>query len=614
MSFWERYSRRQITRRRALAATGGAAAAAALLAACGGDSGDTGGQSQESGLRATPNDTTNQAKQGGVLRHFATAEPPGFEVYPSTATNVLSQALWTYPRLLKFKPGKHPDFASGDVEGDAAERYELTGDNLQLTFKMRRGMKWDSRAPTSGREIDATDVAATWEKFSSLSATRGQVLYSVAPESPVESLTTPDNQTVVVKLHHPDPAILAIFAQFNAFILMPREAGSGFNSRNETRGYGPYLLTKYEPSVSKTWTKNPDYYVKDRPFIDTVEVPLVPEYATRLSQFRAGGIWTHVAQPNDILQTKKDLPDLVLMQTGEFARTLERMMIFGYAGDSPWKDQRLRQALQMTNDVQAYEDVVTSSSLFTAEGLQVPVRVHSAVPAGWDGFWLNPLDERAFGPNAKYMRPDPAEAKKLLSAAGHPDGLTSSLFFAGGTQYGTIYQRTAQIIPGLAREAGITLRAEAKEYSSDYLPNYRYSYIEAPHTGFNGVMLKTHGSDQATLPKTLFDLYNPAGRHYSHMSPTGTNIMDGDPEINSMIERILKEFDSKAQQSLVHDLQRRLAEKAYAIPVSVAYQAHSLVWPVIQNYGLYTQHFAGVGIVEADLHQWIDPTKKPLAS
>jgi ABC-type transport system substrate-binding protein len=302
------------------------------------------------------------------------------------------------------------------------------------------------------------------------------------------------------------------------------------------------------------------------------------------------------------------------MQTGEFARTLERMMIFGYAGDSPWKDQRIRQALQMTNDVAAYEDVVTSSSLFEAEGLQVPIRVHSAVPAGWDDFWLNPLDEKVFGPNAKYMKPDPAEAKKLLSAAGHPNGVESTLYFSAPPQYGNPYQQMPQIIPGLAREAGIMLRAEGKEYSSDYLPNYRYSYIEPPHTGFNGVMLKTHGSDQATLPKTLFDLYNPKGRHYSHMSPTGTDIPKGDPEINAMLERILLEFDVKAQQSLVHDLQRRLAEKAYAIPVSAAYQAHSLVWPVIQNYGLYTAHFAGTGVVEAEIHEWIDATKRPLAS
>ena len=62
------------------------------------------------------------------------------------------------------------------------------------------------------------------------------------------------------------------------------------------------------------WAKNPDYYVKGRPFPDRLERALVPEYATRLAQFKAGNIHTFVAANEDIVQAKKDVPKSLIYQ------------------------------------------------------------------------------------------------------------------------------------------------------------------------------------------------------------------------------------------------------------------------------------------------------------
>ena len=42
------------------------------------------------------------------------------------------------------------------------------------------------------------------------------------------------------------------------------------------------------------------------------------------------------------------------------------------------------------------------------------------VGAVWEGYWVDPLDEKKFGPNSKYFKLNIAEAKKLMTAAGFP--------------------------------------------------------------------------------------------------------------------------------------------------------------------------------------------------
>ena len=83
-----------------------------------------------------------------------------------------------------------------------AESWEISPDQLTLTFKLRQGVKWDSRAPTNGRALDAQDVIKSWEKFTPSTPASRATAYDAtsAPTAPILSLTAPDNRTVVIKL------------------------------------------------------------------------------------------------------------------------------------------------------------------------------------------------------------------------------------------------------------------------------------------------------------------------------------------------------------------------------------------------------------------------------
>jgi ABC-type transport system substrate-binding protein len=615
--YWQQFQEARINRRRILArsAAAGAAFAAAGVVGCGGGDGSDGGDEGDSGgLVYRPRDTTNRAKAGGTMRDLITTDVVSFDPLSSSSFNTQSSvAYFTYPRLLKFVTEKYPNRATGDSTGDLAESYELSGDKLQITFKLRRGLKWEGKAPTSSREIDAQDVVFSWNKFARVSPFRGDFAYSESNQgAPVESVSAPDSNTVVFKMRQPDASIVQLFTTAILLFIMPRESDGGFDPKGDVRGYGPFLLEEYQPSGLHVWQRSPDYYVKDRPFIDRIERPIVPEYATRLSQFKAGNVWTSVVRQEDVISTKNDIPALLLAQGEEYART-PTFVAFGYEGDSPFKDERMRQAVSMLIDGDLLVDVIGNRDQFTADGLELPVRFNTVVGAGWDGYWIDPRNDKGFGENAKYLRYDPEEAKKLMSAAGHAGGVDTDLFYNGGSQYGSTYTRIAEVLNSMFNEGGIRTKLQPKDYQTDYLPNYYYSYAAGNTKGFNGII---YGAERGypTVSSQVFATMHKDGPRFHGMTPNGQNAHMGDPEVNSMIDSIRTEFDLEKQQKLVADFIRSMTKKAYNIPYPFAALGYGLYWPVIQNLQVYDTYAGGNPVTETALHWWLDTTKPPLGS
>src|SRR4051794_8816106 len=204
INYWGALTHSRVTRRRGIIATGAAAAGAAFLAACGGSGSETkpSGEKQ-SGLVTTPVDSAAQAKPGGSIKDFATADITNFDAIAANNASTVNQVtLFAYSRLLKFTTAKYPKEADGSYEGDMAETYELSPDRLTLTFKLRQNVKWDSRAPTSGRFMDSSDVIFSWDKYAKLNTTASNLVYNAetAPSAPIESVSAPDARTIIMKL------------------------------------------------------------------------------------------------------------------------------------------------------------------------------------------------------------------------------------------------------------------------------------------------------------------------------------------------------------------------------------------------------------------------------
>ena len=615
--YWQRVTRQRLSRRRALlgASSIGASAAALSLIGCGGDDD---APRDESGLLTTPRDTTNQAKAGGTLRDVQTADMLHFDPLASPNNPVINFAtVFAYPRLLRFKSGKYPDAADGTSEGELATSYEMGSDRLTLTFKLREGMKWDARPPTNGREIDAEDVLFSWNKYARLNASAQDLVYDAqkAPGAPIESLTAPDRRTVVMKLKQFDSSLIQLLTAWDHFYVMPRESDGGFDPRTDIRGHGPWILEEYLPSARVVWRKNPDYYIKDRPLANRLERPIVIDYSQRLAQFKAGNIWTTVANPEDIVQTKKDAPNSVLHQNATFGTTVSPFITFGWDGDSPFKDVRMRRALAMLIDDEAFADVVENRSGFTREGLALDVARNTVVAPGQVGFWLDPMDTREFGENHKYLKYNVEEAKKLMAAAGHGNGVSFNVYYNTENTYGAIYHQILDIWEGMLAAGGMNMRREGSPYAF-YRDNIYDFYLAGNYAnrGSRGLSGIVHRAVRGfpTVAAGLFGTMHPAGGFYQGVSPDGNNVDKGDPELNALLQKIKEEPELKRQQSLVHDATRHITGQMYNVPRPTNAKLFSNWWPAIGNVGLNSTYAGGNIWVEERLNWWVDSTRAPL--
>jgi peptide/nickel transport system substrate-binding protein len=432
-SYWSNVMTQRLGRRRALAGAGATAAAAALLAACGGGGGESKGDS--SSLVSNAADTTKQAKRGGIIKDRWSADTPSLEIAAAVAP-VNTPAKQAYSTLVREKPG-YLGPNTGELTSDIAESWEVSPDGLQITMKIRQGVKWHNKAPVNGRAMDIDDVLFSWTRFGQKSSQRTSTLNTLNPDSPVLSFAATDSKTVVIKLKEPLVYALSIFASFGSFsgamILVPKETDTTFDPRGDMIGTGPFVLANYTSSVGATMKRNPDYWDKDFALSDQIDLPILPEYAAVLGQLKAGNIYYFAVRGEDILTIKREEPRLQIYENDFTPNTTE--LTFGLLpeGKSPFLDERVRQAYSMSWDRDAYLDTFNNINNFRSEGLPVESRWNSVVSAKWDGVWLDPQG-KDFGPNAKYFKHDVAEAKKLLAAAGYPSGFDTNSNYVGGPE------------------------------------------------------------------------------------------------------------------------------------------------------------------------------------
>ena len=587
---------------------GGATAGAALLVACGGggDDGDGGG-STTSGLVTQPRDTFNEAKRGGILKDMHNFDPATLDpAAPVAPLNAIVRH--TYGTLVSEKAG-HLKSSSGEMVGDLAESWEVSPDRQQITLKLRPNVKWHNKAPVNGRVVDVEDVIFSWERYARLSPFRALSLNSVNPDAPITSVTATDSRTITVRLKEPLAYALKYFASYGSFsgnvIMLPKEADSGLDIRRNIVGHGPYEVADYTAAVGFTLKRNAEYWDKDFALVDQLDMPIVPEYAARRAQFQAGNTLRMLAnepQAEDVMSVKRDQPKLLLYQTDY--STHPWIMSFGW-DQAPFRDERVRQAVSMAIDRDTWNDALFNISGYEREGLPQESRWNTHLLSIWDEEWLDPQG-KDFGPNSRYFKFDVAEAKKLLSAAGFPNGFpVQSTYPVEGLALG----RFAEPMDGMLNEL-LQLKIHNPNYANEYIPRWRDA--QGSYEGW------LYGSVTGTMPQVLHPVsalaaeYWPKGGTTFRGFSTSSTPKAGDPELTSMIEKARLEPDANAQRRLVHDIQRHLAKAMWGLNLPGGSTGFTLAWPALKNQSVWRVR-QGASPVWNAYRLWVDQTQPPFA-
>jgi dipeptide transport system substrate-binding protein len=604
-SYWQKTLQARLSRRRTLGAAGAGALGSALLAACGGgnDKGDSGQPKDTSGLLYMPVDTTKQAVRGGIMQYAYAVEPTNYDPLSTSSQFIFNHAAHAYQRFVSLKSGTVNEPSTGDPEPDAAASWEYSPDGLQLTFKLRQN-KLDPRPPTNGRVLDTEDVKWSWERFLSLHP--GRLIFSnqQSPDSPIVSTTYPDSSTVVHKLAFPMGALLKMFGTVFYYFILPLDAESKFDAKQEMRGSAAWMMTKYERSVGWEYRKNPNWFrANERPFLDGINYALLPDLQAlgpqSLAQFKAKRLWLLTPSADLALEIKKESPDVLMYPMSPFrGQGSQNYIGLSKIPTSPFeKDVHVRQALSMLIDRDAYIDVVYNVSGFKKQGLPIESGWHTHVPSSWPAVWLDPQG-KDFGPNAKYLTHNPDEAAKLLRAANY-FGLEQDFSFALQGQFGN--ERQLSILTQMFNEGGhFKIKMNPVDYTTVHVPKYIQG--KGQYEGITTVPL----GGWSDWDVALWNTFTPSGRN--------DYVGHDTPALKEIMTRHRRELDPKKRITIAHEWQRAVAQEMVIVPAPGLATQFRMTWPWVGNGGFYEVAGGGVESNEVYPNLWYDKAKDTRSS
>lgn len=198
-----------------------------------------------------------------------------------------------------------------------------------------------------------------------------------------------------------------------------------------------------------------------------------------------------------------------------------------------------------------------------------------------------------------------AEAKKLVSAAGYPNGVDVKAQYVTTGEYGTDFNQRVETLMNFGRAAGLNMHTVSVGFSTDWRPK-----IADSRGDFEGISFRAGaaGSQIADVGEGAFAYYHyQGGVNYTGFFSSNSTFQKGDPRLNELLEKIRSEFETKKRITMMHDAQRLMADEQYMLHFPGSASTFSISWPALQNQGVYKADLP-------HLNKFIDSTKAPLGT
>jgi peptide/nickel transport system substrate-binding protein len=151
-----------------------------------------------------------------------------------------------------------------------AKSWEVSEDGLTVTLNLV-----DNATFHDGEAVTSEDVA-----YSIMTTKANHPFKSMF--APVESIDTPDAQTVVINLSSPHPALLLALSPALAPVLPKHVFDDGQDIKSHPMnatpvGSGPFMLEEFKPGEAIVLKKNPNFFLEGRPKLDEIIVRIIKD-------------------------------------------------------------------------------------------------------------------------------------------------------------------------------------------------------------------------------------------------------------------------------------------------------------------------------------------------
>ncbi len=374
---------------------------------------------------------------------------------PIVASDSASQDICglVYNGLLKYDKNLK-------LTGDLAKNWEISPDNLTITFHLKKGIKWQD-----GKPFTAKDCLFTYKK---LIDPHVRTPYA-SSYLLIKKAKVIDNYTFQITYKEPFSPGLSSWTMWiiPEHLLSKEDLNTTSYSRNPI-GTGPYKFLQWKTGDKIILKSNPSYF-EGKPYISRYIYRIIPDQATMFMEIRAGGIDEMGLTPYQFnLQTNSPF----------FKRNFHKFhypsFSYTYLGynlnNLLFKSKKIRQALTLSIDRKSIIDGILLGLGQIATG--------PFVPSSW-----------AYNKDVKPFPYNPDKAKEILKEEGWYDHNGDGIIDKNGvpfsftimTNQGNIQRKKcAEIIQENLRKVGIKVEIRIVEWAtflSEFIDKKRFDAV-----------------------------------------------------------------------------------------------------------------------------------------
>jgi len=471
--------------------------------------------------KATTTDGAETPKRGGVLKYGIDNLQDVLD--PQMTARVTYTTVWQ--NISHHLVGIDPK-TGGFTDTEASQSFEQA-DPTTMVFKLWPKIAWQTTPDIPGRPFTAADVAYNLKRI----AAGGAKFPRSSQFSAIDTVTAPDDTTVVIKLKQPfAPMLYYLGAGYN--VLVNPDAVEKFGSIDRVSaasGIGPFILQSLDKATGASMLRNPGYFRQGLPYLDGVDLIGFTDQQTQVSALISGQLHVENLMPltaeDQVKSSIKGVQIFASAAPGQYVGPLVNMRV------QPFGDMRVRQAISLAIDRNA----------LIAEGYQGR-RAHLLAPIPWGfGDFAIPEAELAAMPGyRKDKTQDFQMATQLLAAAGlKPSDIKVASTVGNLAFFPPTYETVVPQLKKFGFQIDVSVVDNtvfrANEVKHDFVWEWNLNLVDAE-------------------PDAVLRLFNYTGASRNH---AGYSI----PEIDQLIDQQVQELDRNARIKLTRDISKRLIDQ-----------------------------------------------------